>query len=54
MIHCQLFESHPYNISLSIFCGILKCDTFVYTVKNYRDFNGKKLWKCYSKNLLNG
>ncbi len=26
----------------------------LYTVKNDRDFNGKKLWKCYSKNLLNG
>ncbi len=26
----------------------------MYTVKNDRDFNGKKLWKCYSKNLLNG
>ncbi len=23
------------------------------TVKNYHDFNGKKLWKCYSKNVLN-
>ncbi len=22
--------------------------------KNYCDFNSKKLWKCYSKNLLNG
>ncbi len=25
-----------------------------YTVKNDRDFNSKKLWKCYSKNPLNG
>ncbi len=26
----------------------------LFTVKNYYDFNGKKLWKCYSKNLVNG
>ncbi len=25
-----------------------------HTLKNDRDFNSKKLWKCYSKNLLNG
>ncbi len=25
-----------------------------HTVKNDRDFNSKKLWKCYSKNPLNG
>ncbi len=40
-----------HNLFYCIFVLIVQaCNT----VKNYHDFNGKKLWKCYSKNLLNG
>ncbi len=36
LIHPQSFESHLYNISHSIVCVILKCDTFVYVFKSKR------------------
>ncbi len=35
-------------------CNIVHYAVFTHTVKNDRDFNSKKLWKCYSKNPLNG
>ncbi len=38
----------------NLFCLCILHSRKLYTVKNDRDFKGKKLWKCYSKNLLNG
>lgn len=32
----------------------IKCQVHFYTVRNYRNFNGKGSQKCFSKKILTG